>query len=145
MTFTQEFIDEALKEHHKWVDKVRYVSSEFDVPLTWRQVLISNESEILNLLNHLRVEIHDESSMYSELRYELEYTKDMITKMFLHAQIICTLIDILRKRVLSDVLITAIVISNVEPIIQLQEIVSPLETIISTSSRCVINLFIDLL
>ena len=46
--------------------------------------------------------------MYSELRYELEYTKDMITKMFLHAQIICTLIDILRKRVLSDVLITAI-------------------------------------
>lgn len=108
MTFTQEFIDEALKEHHKWVDKVRYVSSEFDVPLTWRQVLISNESEILNLLNHLRVEIHDESSMYSELRYELEYTKDMITKMFLHAQIICTLIDILRKRVLSDVLITAI-------------------------------------
>ena len=108
MTFTQEFIDEALKEHHKWVDKVRYVSSEFDIPLTWRQVLISNESEILNLLNHLRVEIHDESSMYSELRYELEYTKDMITKMFLHAQIICTLIDILRKRVLSDVLITAI-------------------------------------
>ena len=108
MTFTQEFIDEALKEHHKWVDKVRYVSSEFDVPLTWRQVLISDESEILNLLNHLRVEIHDESSMYSELRYELEYTKDMITKMFLHAQIICTLIDILRKRVLSDVLITAI-------------------------------------
>lgn len=108
MTFTQEFIDEALKEHHKWVDKVRYVSSEFDVPLTWRQVLISNESEILNLLNHLRVEIHDESSMYSELRYELEYTKDMITKMFLHAQIICTLIDVLRKRVLSDVLITAI-------------------------------------
>lgn len=108
MTFTQEFIDEALKEHHKWVDKVRYVSSEFDVPLTWRQVLISNESEILNLLNHLRVEIHDESSMYSELRYELEYTKDMITKMFLHAQIICTLIDILRKRVLPDVLITAI-------------------------------------
>ena len=108
MAFTQEFIDEALKEHHKWVDKVRYVSSEFDVPLTWRQVLISNESEILNLLNHLRVEIHDESSMYSELRYELEYTKDMITKMFLHAQIICTLIDILRKRVLPDVLITAI-------------------------------------
>jgi hypothetical protein len=108
MTFTQEFIDEALKEHHKWVDKVRYISSEFDIPLTWRQVLISNESEILNLLNHLRVEIHDESSMYSELRYELEYTKDMITKMFLHAQIICTLIDILRKRVLSDVLITAI-------------------------------------
>ena len=108
MTFTQEFIDEALKEHHKWVDKVRYVSSEFDVPLTWRQVLISDESEILNLLNHLRVEIHDESSMYSELRYELEYTKDMITKMFLHAQIICTLIDILRKRVLPDVLITAI-------------------------------------
>jgi hypothetical protein len=108
MTFTQEFIDEALKEHHKWVDKVRYVSSEFDIPLTWRQVLISNESEILNLLNHLRVEIHDESSMYSELRYELEYTKDMITKMFLHAQIICTLIDVLRKRVLSDVLITAI-------------------------------------
>ena len=108
MTFTQEFIDEALKEHHKWVDKVRYVSSEFDIPLTWRQVLISNESEILNLLNHLRVEIHDESSMYSEFRYELEYTKDIITKMFLHAQIICTLIDILRKRVLSDVLITAI-------------------------------------
>ena len=108
MTFTQEFIDEALKEHLKWVDKVRYVSSEFDIPLTWRQVLISNESEILNLLNHLRVEIHDESSMYSELRYELEYTKDMITKMFLHAQIICTLIDILRKRVLPDVLITAI-------------------------------------
>ena len=108
MTFTQEFIDEALKEHHNWVDKVRYVSSEFDVPLTWRQVLISDESEILNLLNHLRVEIHDESSMYSELRYELEYTKDMITKMFLHAQIICTLIDILRKRVLPDVLITAI-------------------------------------
>ena len=108
MTFTQEFIDEALKEHLKWIEKIKYVSTEFDVPVTWRQMLISNESEVLNLLNHLRVEIHQEMSIYSELRYELEYTKDVLSRMFMHAQIICLLIDILRKRVLSDVVINAI-------------------------------------
>ena len=108
MTFTQEFIDEALKEHHKWIEKIKYVSTEFDVPLAWRQMLISNESEVLNLLNHLRVEIHQEMSIYSELRYELEYTKDVLSRMFMHSQIICLLIDILRKRVLSDAVIAAI-------------------------------------
>lgn len=108
MTFTRDFITAAIKEHNKWIDKINYIVDVHDIPILWKPQLTSNKSEIQNLLSHLRSEIHDADSVYSELRYELEYSHELLNKMFLHANVICLLIELIKRRSLGEQVTNAI-------------------------------------
>lgn len=102
MSFTQEFIEIALLSHSKWVEKISYCIKNFDIPISWKPQLLTIDSELVSFLGHMKIEIFEkEMSAYSELRYEYEYTKELIHKLYIYAQVIHLLIDILKKKPLS--------------------------------------------
>lgn len=103
MSFTQEFIELALSSHAKWIDKLSYCIKHFDMPISWKQQLLASDSELLSFLGHMKVEIYDrEDSPYHEIRYEYEYTRELVLKLHVYAQVIHLLIEILKKKPLSE-------------------------------------------
>ncbi len=109
MSFTQEFIDLVLSSHSKWVEKMSYCIKHFEIPVSWKSQLLENNSEFSSFMSHMKVEIFEkENSPYSELRYEYEYTKDLIIKLHMYAHAIYLLVDILKKKQLSPESVTHI-------------------------------------
>lgn len=133
MTFTQEFIDLAILEHKTWIEKVSYIVENVDFPVAWKINILSTDTELNNLMCHMRNEIFEQSnSKYAELKYELEYTKEKIQKMYIAAGAICFIIEISKKKLLD--LITLNSIKIVISII-LQEINTISNDIISRLNR----------
>lgn len=99
MTFTQDFIDIAINDHKKWIQKVEYAVEHAAFPIAWKSSLLSRDTELDNLLSHLRNEVFEhEKSVYTEIKYELEYTREKIQKMFASVVSICVLIELLHKK-----------------------------------------------
>lgn len=94
MTFTTEFIEVAITDHARWLEKVLRVIDDLEIPMSWRHDIISHDCELNNLLTHLRLEIHDEFSIYHDIKYELSYVKTLMIRTLDHVKIVCLLIDI---------------------------------------------------
>lgn len=109
MTFTAEFIDVAIIDHKRWLDKVMQIAKELEIPMSWRHDIISHDCELNNLLTHLKIEIHDEFSIYHDIKYELSYVKTLMVRSLDHVKIICLLIDLNNRSQFSTQLRTAIV------------------------------------
>lgn len=103
MSFTQDFISSSLQEHRLWLEKVAYVISSLELSPSWKHDLSISNSELSALMQHLKIEIFkDDRSVYSELRYEYEFVAETIAKMYKLADMIFILIEIIKRKNLTD-------------------------------------------
>ena len=102
MTFTTEFIEVAITDHTRWLEKVLQVIDDLEIPMSWRHDIVSHDCELNNLLTHLKLEIHDEFSIYHDIKYELSYVKTLMIRALECVKIICLLIDISNRNQLDS-------------------------------------------